>query len=247
MKRIILTLSLLVATLTAGAWNNLTYATIVALASKHLTAEAAGATKQALGGEITAQNIAEKPLFEYHVDANYTSLRSDKNDALVVAEECVARLQKNRNDGEAIILLAKAIADLHGVANLRIAGHEFSNRDFNISRWNNRDGKMARYKKSGWRFLWDKYYSFRHRIMTPKLYAEDTDIYNAPRRSDYMQGNLYAWAADVAKECRVVYSRNLTDDHIFRQEEVNEFEFIHDRLMAKAGYRLAALLNELLK
>ena len=27
----------------------------------------------------------------------------------------------------------------------------------------------------------------------------------------------------------------------------NEYEYIHDRLMAKAGYRIAALLNQILK
>lgn len=242
MKRIILTLSLLVVTLSAGAWNKLTYATIAALASKHLSAEASRAAKQAL-----SEDIAEKTLFTFGVDGDYAPLRSDKNDALVVAEECVARLQANPKDSEAITLLAKAIADLHCVANIRIEGNEFSNRDFNISRWNNRNGRMARYKKSGWRFLWNSYYSYRHRIMTPELYAEDTDLYSGARREEYMQGSLNDWAADVAKECRAVYSRNLTDNHIFRQEEVNEFEFIHDRLMAKAAYRLAALLNEALK
>ena len=65
MKRIILTLSLLVVTLSAGAWNKLTYATIAALASKHLSAEASRAAKQAL-----SEDIAEKTLFTFGVDGD---------------------------------------------------------------------------------------------------------------------------------------------------------------------------------
>ena len=233
-------------TLSAGAWNKLTFATIASLASKHLSTEAARATKQVLGDDLAVQNIAEQPLYLLNVDENYAHIGGEK-DALTVAKECVARLEKNKKDGEAIVLLSKAVADMHNVANIRIKGHEFSNKDFQIRRWNNRDGRMARYKNSSWRFLWNSYYSSRHRIMTPELYAEDTDIYSGARRSDYMQGDLDSWAADMAKESRAVYSRKLVDEQVFRQEEINEFEFIHDRLMAKAAYRLAAVLNEIYK
>ena len=246
MKRIILTLSLLVMTLSAGAWNNLTFATIASLASKHLSTEAARATKQVLGDDLAVQKIAEQPLLLFNVDENYAPIGGE-NDALVVAKECVARLEKNKKDGEAIVLLGKAIADMHNVVNIRIKGHEFSNKDFKVSRWNNRIGRMARYTKCGWHFLWNNYYSGRHRILTPELYAEDTDIYSGARRGDYMKGDLDSWAADMAKECRAVYSRDLVDEQVFRQEEINEFEFIHDRLMAKAAYRLAAVLNEIYK
>ena len=246
MKRIILTLSLLVITLSAGAWNNLTFATIATLASKHLSTEAARATKQVLGDDLAVQNITEQPLLLLNLDENYAPLGSE-NDALVVAKECVARLEKNKKDGEAILLLGKAIADMHNIANVRIQGHEFSNKDFTISRWNNREGKMARYKKCSWHFLWNSYYSSRNRILTPELYAEDTDLYCGSRHSDYVQGDLDAWASDMGKESRAVYSRQLVDEQVFRQEEINEFDFIHTRLMAKAAYRLAAVLNEIYK
>ena len=49
------------------------------------------------------------------------------------------------------------------------------------------------------------------------------------------------------KEYRAIYAENLADNHILTQERVNEYEYIHDRLMAKAAYRLGVVLNEVLR
>ena len=247
MKKSILTLSLLLLALSAGAWNKLTLPVITALTAQHLTPKAAKATKAALGSNFAECDITNRKKYLFNLDEEYAPISIGSNDAITVINESIERLKSNKNDDEAILALARAVADMHSVANIRIKGHEFSNKDFQIRRWNNRDGRMARYKNSSWRFLWNSYYSSRHRIMTPELYAEDTDIYSGARRSDYMQGNLDSWAADIAKESRAVYSRKLVDEQIFRQEEINEFEFIHDRLMAKAAYRLAAVLNNIYK
>lgn len=247
MKRLILTISLLVSILSAEAWNKTTYATIMALASQHLTTEAASVVKGSLNGDFSTCIISDKANHLFIVDENYIPLRNDDKSALVVAEESLARIRQNSKDGEAILLLAKAVADMHSVPNIRIEGNDFSHNNYTVRRWNNRNGRMARYKNVKWRAMWNSYFPGRHYLFTPELYAYDIELYHARYRGAFVEGGLAEWAADVAKECRAIYSENLADMHILTQERVNEYEYIHDRLMAKAAYRLATLLNSILR
>ena len=247
MKRIIFTLLLLVSVCSAGAWNKSSYATIMVLASQQLSPEAKGVVNKAVGSDFATIFIADKALNTFSVDENYAPLRNGDNDALVVAEQCVERLRKNKADGEAIVLLAKAIADLHSVSNFRIKDHDFSNNNYTVRRWNNRAGKLARYRNVKWRSLWNTVYPGRHYLFTPELYAYDIDLYHSRYRIAFIEGGISEWAADVAKECRAVYAEEMGNMQVLTQERVNEYEFIHDRLMAKAGYRLGTLLNEILR
>ena len=113
----------------------------MALASQQLSVEAKGAVKSAVGSDFATISISDKAPNTYSVDENFVPLRSSDTDALVVAEQCVERLRKNRADGEAVVLLAKALADLHSVSNIRINNNDFSNNNYMVRRWNNRTGK----------------------------------------------------------------------------------------------------------
>lgn len=247
MKRFILTLSMLVLTLSAGAWNKLSYASIVLLASQQLTPEAKSLVQTVLGGELAAAIISDQAALTFSVDENLAPLRDGEADALVVAEKCVERLRNNKNDGEAILSLAKAVADLHSVPSFRIKDNDFSHNNYTVRRWNNRDGRMARYTNVKWRSMWNSYFPARHWLFTTEMYAYDIDLFHARFRASFVEGSLSTWVEDILKEYRAIYAENLADNHILTQERVNEYEYIHDRLLAKAGYRLAALLNEILK
>ena len=247
MKRIILTLSLLVLAMSAGAWNKTTYATILTLASQRLSPEVKSAVQKSLGGELATAIISDKEALTFSVDENLAPLRNQEGDAFVVAEKSIERLRGNKNDGEAILSLAKAIADLHSVPSLRIKDNIFSNENYIVRRWNNREGRLARYTKVKWRAMWNSYFPGRHYLFTPEMYAYDIDLYHSRYAAKFVEGELSAWVEDVVKEYRAIYAENLADNHILTQERVNEYEYIHDRLMAKAGYRLATLLNQILK
>ena len=247
MKRIILTLSLLVLTVSAGAWNKTTYATIMTLASKRLSPEVKSAVQKSLGGEFATAIISDKEAMTFSVDETFVQLCNNENDALVVVEKSIERLRGDKNDTEALLSLAKAIADLHSVPSLRIKDNIFSNENYIVRRWNNREGRLARYTKVKWRAMWNSYFPGRHYLFTPEMYAYDIDLYHSRYDAKFVEGELSAWVEDVVKEYRAIYAENLADNHILTQERVNEYEYIHDRLMAKAGYRLAALLNQILK
>lgn len=247
MKKIILTLSLLALTLSAGAWNKFSYPALTALASKHLTPEAVSGTKATLGGGLASIAIAKEQLCLLYLNEEYVPMGDGGNDALAVANASIERLKKDKNDKEALLSLAKAVVDMHAVANVRVKGNSFSEGKFTVRRWNNRNGKMARYKDSTWKFLWDSYYAYRHAIFTAEQYAEDIDLYHIARLDEFKKGTPEEWAKDMAAEVRVIYSRELSDNLILRQEDVNHLEFTHDRLLAKAAYRLAIILNEIYK
>jgi hypothetical protein len=247
MKRTILTLSLLVLTVSAGAWNKTTYATIMTLASKRLSPEVKSAVQKSLGGEFATAIISDKEAMTFSVDETFVPLRNNENDALVVVERSISRLRGDKNDTEALLSLAKAIADLHSVPSLSIKDNIFSNENYIVRRWNNREGRLARYTKVKWRAMWNSYFPGRHYLFTPEMYAYDIDLYHSRYAMKFVEGELSAWVEDVVKEYRAIYAENLAENHILTQERVNEYEYIHDRLMAKAGYRLAALLNQILK
>lgn len=231
----------------AKAWNAHTYATIVSLAERHLTAETALATKQALGCGLSGCDISKSERHILHLSKDYAPLRSGEEDALLVAERCVEALKRDPKDGKAILLLARAVADMHSVTNTHIEGNELSIGDFKVSRWNNRQGKLARYTPCSWHILWNNYYSSRKAVFTPQLYAEDVEMFYGGSRGGYAQGAPEEWAADMGRECRAIYARGIVVNHALRQETVNELEYTHDRLLAKAAYRLAALLNSLIR
>ena len=247
MKRVILTLSLLVLTLSAGAWNKTSYATIMTLASQQLSNEAKSNVQKALGGELAAATISDMEVMTFSVDENYAPLRANENDALAAIEKSIELLRNNKRDGEAILSLAKAFADLHSVPSLRIKGNDFSYANYIVRRWNNREGKLARYTKVKWRAMWNSYFPGRHYLFTPEMYAYDIDLFHSRFRASFVEGELSTWVEDVAKEYRAIYAENLVDNHILTQERVNEYEYIHDRLMAKAAYRLGRVLNEILR
>lgn len=247
MKKSILTLSLLLLALSAGAWNKLTLPAITALTAQHLTPKAAKATKAALGSNFAECDITNRKKYFFNLDEEYAPISIGSNDAITVINESIERLKSNKNDDEAILALARAVADMHSVANIRIKGNEMSEREFTVRRWNNRKGSMARYKDCGWKWLWNNYYAYKYAILTAELYAEDINLYHIHRINDFQKGSLAEWAKDMAAESRSIYSRDLTDNYILTQEDVNYFTFTHDRLLAKASYRLAALLNEIYK
>ena len=247
MKKSILTLSLLLFALSAGAWNKLSLPAIASLTAQHLTPEAARATKAALGANFAECDITNRPKYLFYLNEDYIPVADGKSDALMAIGEAIERLNKDKNDKEAILSLARAVADMHSVANVRIKGNDMSYNDFTVRRWNNRDGKMARYKDCGWRFLWNSYYAYKHAILTAELYAEDINLYHIERLCDFQKGSPAEWAKDMAAESRVIYSRELTDNYVLSQEDVNYWAFTHDRLLAKASYRLAAILNQLFK
>ena len=245
MKKIILTLLFAAGVLSAGAWNKISYPALTALTAKHLTAEAASAMKSVLGGDLAAYKIAAQPLCLLYLNEEYVPMAKGEHDALATAKMALERLKSDKNDAEALSLLARAVVDMHGVANVRIEGNSLSDGAFTVRRWNNRNGKMARYKDCTWKFLWNSYYAYKREIFTSELYAEDIDIFHRSRLDEFKKGSIDDWAADMAAEIKVIYSRNLTDNHVLRQEDVNHLEYTHDRLFAKAAYRLAALLNEI--
>ena len=71
------------------------------------------------------------------------------------------------------------------------------------------------------------------------------DRYSNKERKEIAKGNILDWAAENARESRYTVSRK-EGYKVSRLESTKDI--VHaERQIARAGYRLAALLNELLK
>ena len=72
------------------------------------------------------------------------------------------------------------------------------------------------------------------------------DIYTEPEIAKFCKGDVYAWGKDVATISRPIHAYG-EDCRIEEVDYRHRFQQMGEELMTKAGYRLAKLLNDILK
>ncbi|MBR0339029.1 MAG: hypothetical protein IIX40_02420, partial [Alistipes sp.] len=86
----------------------------------------------------------------------------------------------------------------------------------------------------------------RHYGYTADMYAEDLAICHGADKEAFSKGSIRDWAADIGAEL----SKQLAEAKpgmVVDKLKMLEYETTNDRIMAKAGFRLAALLNDIFK
>lgn len=98
--------------------------------------------------------------------------------------------------------------------------------------------------------LWDGIsYHLRRRGWKLEQYAEAADTFSDKARKKIMKGDAIAWGRDCIKEAPKLYvvtPREMDIADITKEERDAIWKFA-DRMVAKGGYRLAAILNEIFK
>ena len=72
------------------------------------------------------------------------------------------------------------------------------------------------------------------------------EIFLGEKKAEYEKGSPRFWAENVGEDvvrCLEVFY----PDAPVKIEMINRYEDVHNKCMAKAGYRLAALLNDIFK
>jgi hypothetical protein len=138
----------------------------------------------------------------------------------------------------------QVVGDIHTISNIRIEGNEATKGFTYIVA----DGKKTKDKKNPtgkWHSLWHNYTN-RHDVFSPQYYAADVEIFLGDKKAEYEKGTPRFWAENVGEDvvrCLEVFY----PDASVKVEMVNRYEDVHNKCMAKAGYRLAALLNDIFK
>ena len=264
MKQILKTILFVCAvifTTEAFGWNRLGHETIAALAERHLTPTAKEQCQAILGGSLRENAMWLDSLFrqentkytaswQYAVlDANLRSV--SKKDGVAALEQCKDLLANRAEHSDSTVVAAlrtviHVMGDIHNVAHVRIADIPQSKKSFVFYISNGRKGKKFAKSKTTWRRFWDSSLINRHRVFTPEFYAEDVDLCHGERREEFQKGSIRDWAAEMGRECKPLY-QGVAPEFLMSREQSNLMELPQDRCLARAGYRLAALLNEVFK
>ena len=262
MKKIFLVLVLALTASAAYAWDKRPDEGVVVLASKHLSAEAKALVDKHLGSDYfddvhylytleqkkTAKHTPE--IHFLHLGMNLRPLKVEGDDALVALEQAVEVLRnhKSHNSNEITKALRVAInlmCDIHNLANVRIENIPHSQKDYSFVCYAGDIGKRKTTSKVKYSRLWYSYPAW-HSGFSGALWAEDVEVCLGANRAELSAGTLQDWVLQIGMRAAKMY-RKITPEYVMTRRERNELEMINYEMMARAGYRLAVLLNDALK
>ena len=261
MKKIFLLMIFALTVSVASAWHTNCNAGVVALAVKHLTPTAKSVVVKHLGtayeddcGYIYALERKKEVFFTkevhyLHLDKNFQPLNVKGDDALAVIEKSlnVLRAYKSHSNAEvkeALRYVINLMCDIHNFSNIRIESIAHSQSDLTFRRQLS-DYKPAEFKILQWSKVW-RNLSARKGVFHADLMAEDMELCHGKKFAEFTKGTLADWVADngarAAEQLSIMYPNSEITLRYY-----NEMEYINYDMMTRAGFRLAALLNEALK
>lgn len=261
MKKIIAILfAVAMVTNEAAAFKSFGHQTVAKLAEKHLTEQAKSEVKAILKSDITKHamwlySLRKQPVWAsvqhwqyFTLDANGKSTTSCEKDGMVQLERAIEVLRNRKNESDSLVLaklrtVIQLMGDMHCLSQIRIEGVE-ETKGFAFQQWNNVTGRGEKRTKRTWEGVWAHEYLNRHDVFSPQYYADDIEIFLGDKREEYEKGTPRFWVENVGEDVvrclEVIYPGAEV-----KSEIINRYEDIHNRCMAKAGYRLAKLLNDI--
>ncbi len=267
MKKItIIALALVFVANESMAFSSFGHQAIAALADKYLTDKAKSEVKAILKTEDMVKastwlnTLRKSPehavTAEWHfttLDTNGKSTTTDENDGIVQLEKAVAVLRDRANQSDSLVqaslrTVIHLVGDLHCLSHIRIDGNEAS-KGFTYKSWNELNEKGWRRSKisnKSWYKLWESTFANRYTIFTPQYYGDDIDIFANEKKAEYEKGTPRFWVENGGEDVVRALETFQPDVTLPVQATLRQ-EQVHDRCMAKAAYRLAALLNDIFK
>ena len=140
-----------------------------------------------------------------------------------------------------LYLVIHGIGDMHCPMHMRFIGREPSLGTYSVY-----FGKGKKKKKMGYHGLWDARMISSIHPWTYSDMVELFDIYTEKEIAKFCKGDIFVWGKEVAKVSYPMrkYGENAQIDEI---EYRKEYQQVGELLLTKAGYRLAKVLNEILK
>jgi hypothetical protein len=182
--------------------------------------------------------------------ADGKSVTVDENDGVVQLEKAIAVLRNRASESDSLVqaslrTVIHLVGDLHTLSHIRIEGID-ATKGFTYVTWNEMTGKSSKNGKGSWYRLWESNFINRYTIFTPQYYADDIDIFAKEKKAEYEKGEPRFWVENCGEDV-VRALKHFNSGEPVPAQVTNSHEFNHTRCMAKAGYRLAALLNDIFK
>ena len=265
MKKIILAVLLVAATISAKAWHVNCDKGILLLAAKNYNPETLRLMQQYIGEDLTKSayylaSIRKDERYAYtegwhklHLDANLTPAAANESDAYVQIEKAleVIRNRKSHNTKTvrfAINTVINLVIDMHNISNVAIEGVAQSGTDFQFtSSKGTANGRPAKLFPFSWKELWTTRYVYQHGGSTPTMWATELEVMFGKKKTEFSAGTLADWSSDIGKDTKAVHSVLEANGGQFLHATIQAHEPLHMSCMGRAAYRIAALLNENLK
>jgi hypothetical protein len=265
MKRItkyILLTALLLNASYAVAWPKIGHETVATIATEELKPSVRKQVEHILGGNMASvagwfDSLCKQPGMEHTAQWHYLHLDAHnqptgcKDDALYQVERYSDILRNRTNHSKALQLealraLIHLVSDMHCIAYVRLADEPLSEEfNFTYPKMTSIKGKVYM-GKSTWHKLWYLRFFNNHQGFTPQMFAENILMAYASQRDDYAKGTPRDWATEMGMQTRSLLV-GMSDGIELPHKQVNLYEDIHEQNVAKAAYRLAALLNEIFR
>lgn len=262
MKKIFLIVALALSVSVANAWNRRADEGVVVLAEKHLTAEVKTMLNKYLGDsyfddvqylyDLESRNAASytKSIHCLHLDKDLKPAKVEGNNALVEIESAMQVIRNHKSQSKEVVTTAlrtviNLMCDIHNLSNVRIEGVPHSYHDFKFTWYKGDAGKRKTTAKISWSKYWDAYSNW-HTGFSGSLWAEDLELNLGGKRAEFSKGSLNDWASEIGGVANELYAR-INPEYVMTRRERNELEVLGCEMMARAGYRLAVLLNNAAK
>lgn len=194
----------------------------------------------------------------FHVDSELRAYRDVvKNDGKIFGnmlyhiDRLASNLKENHramNDSVRLThlyLIIHGIGDMHCPMHMRFAEHN-DEKYKSLGTYQVLFGKNKKWRKIGYHAMWDAHMVGPIHPWGYEDMARLFDIYNKREVARICEGDIFAWGGEVAKVAYPMreYGPNAKIDEI---EYRRRYQQTAENLLAQAGYRLAKVLNEILK
>ena len=236
----------------AMAWTAEVNKAVLMFAEENLSSKAKREVHELLGAPLSSIEFAKKGKNKTHLDEKGKSVTTDSKDAVVVLEKAIATLQDEKASASerraALLTAVEMTVDIHCLANILIDKHLEKN--FTFSRHNSMQIGFRYYKvkKSSWQDVWHSAYHASHGAFSPEMYLYDWQFATKGLAKQYKKEAIAPrkWAEESGE--RVMQTINkLKSDELIEMVEVPKLEDVNNAAMYAAAFRLAGLLNKILK
>ncbi len=254
MKRLFLIVASIACIFTAQAWTKVVNGASHLIARKYMTEQALAEYDriEALKQSVDYKWIPVKNS-KAMLNAELQSVTTDEGDIVVRIEKAldVLRNRKNHTAAEqyaALVTVQNLLPNLHNVARIGIEGVDNSLQDFKFTWTAGKEGSK-KYEKRGemtWSRFWTNNFCFWHQGWDSDYYAYDINLRFGKLHEQAMKGNLRDWAHEMGVTAKPLYEA-WSPGCTMNNENRLVLEDLHLKHVAYAGFRMAALLNEVLK
>ena len=254
MKTLKFTLMMLLSAVTfnAMAWNAEVNKAIVMFAEQNLSKGAAKRATELLGAPLSSYKFENNGRSKVYLNEQGKSVTTDEKDAVVKLEKALVVLGDKGAATEArkvaLQTAMEMVVDLHCPSNIFI--EKRLEDDFTFGRDNGRpkNSRWFKVQDRKWQAMWHSQYHKDHGAFSAEMYVYDWEIATKGMAKQYKKAEVAprAWAeqtgARVLESLKIFYP-----GAIVNMLEITKQEPVNDAAMYDAAFRLALVLNTILK